>query len=235
MKNVFNICFLVLSVCYSIHAQESQTFLKEFGIDLTPLIAESVGGHAGVELIFRKELKKNRKLRLRYEINQYEPFLADGQVFRAVQLTENEWLVNYHDQQLNHGLYLGIQKGFSINGLKMYGGVDLNGQLNRGTVISRHEFGTERLNPFELFSNLHIEGTAQNRYRNFQVGVQPFLGIDIQISERLTFFMEMGPKLGYRYSKVPYLADFAVIEHQEQSDILIELVPIKDIALMFRF
>lgn len=227
--------FLLLLSWANLTAQEeTPPFSKEFGIDLTPVIATSVGGQAGIELIFRKALKKNRKLRIRYEVNQIEPLIKNG-VFRVKELGENEWLRNYHQQNLNHGLYVGIQKGFSINGLKMYGGLDLNGQLNRGLVISRHEFGEERTSIFDIFNSFNIDNTAENKYRNFQAGVQPFLGIDIRVSERFNFFMEMGPKIGYRYSKVPYLSDLTTIKHEEQSDILIELVPIKDIALLFRF
>lgn len=241
------VAFFLLFFQNTLLAQEFNSYKWEFGLDLTPIIAMPYAEDAsglGFELIVRRQLNDRIKLRLRYEVTQE----SNGST------PENKYnfhntpidpapdgsprvIANVHYLKNNQAIFLGWQKGFSVQGIKMYWGTDLSGQINAGEVWS--EVLLEGQLPFDPFASPLIQQEAftgvVNTYHNFQVGITPFLGIDIPLGERFNFMLETGPKLGFLWAQIPYISDFEQLDYRKSKDFFIQAFPLKDIAVAFKF
>ncbi|MFK7935744.1 MAG: hypothetical protein AB8G22_19680 [Saprospiraceae bacterium] len=243
---------LYLSALFSIFylcstAQDANVYQWEIGLDMTPIIASpysSSDNQPGIEFVVRRRLSSRAKLRFRYINNRedspavYENGLsfANFQTEPAADGTPR-FITNVNYQGNNNGIAIGYQKDFLANGLRMYAGLDLHGQIARGEVWS--EVLEEGQLPFPkadafLFMGPAFTG-AINEYNNYQLGLVPTLGIDIPIGQRLNFTIEFGAKISYFQQDLPLIRTFEQLEYNKTSGLFVEANPIKDLIISFRF
>lgn len=250
-KSMKTYCFLIiiglLSLQTALNAQVEKKFKWEFGLDLTPVIAlpyAENGSNLGFEIIIRRQLTDKHKLRIRYEVNREsngqtpeDQFNFNNTIIHPAPDGSPRSIANVHYQGDNHGMYIGWQKAFSVQGFKMYWGTDLNGQINSGEVWSEILLeGEQPFNPIAspLLQQDPFSGVV-NTYHNFQLGIIPFLGIDVPLGERFNFMLECGPKLGFLWSSIPFISDFEQINYRNSQDFFMQAFPVKDIAIAYRF
>lgn len=199
----------------------------ELGIDLIIPIVMASGHQAkttGFE-VFYKENQPRMDTRFKFFVqSNFDEFEA----FRR-SIVDSMTLYNYYVPGISIGTNLGVAKIIRVKGHNLYYGTDFHFSVQQGDVIVSDQLLDGR-DPRPLKSIREYAAI------DYAVGVIPFLGTKIKLSEHIHFTLEFGPLLQYRFGKRSFL------NSQGQNDQYalkqIELFAgrwLNDIAVSYRF
>ena len=221
-------CFviLLLSLPFFAISQQNQIYRIEFGLDLTSMIAVASGHFAqtyDLEMIYKENLEKHD---LRFKVIIQSP-VGDYEFVNRVTM-DSARFYNYFQPSLNYGINAGFARRKSINGLPIYYGIDGNAFLNTGrTVVTE-----EPLNEIPLDEDFFR--VIDNHF--FTIGVIPFIGTKLNLTDRMFFTLEFGTGINYNFGERSYMnasqrnATFPIRDFAFSLNRLIN-----DIAISYRF
>lgn len=199
----------------------------ELGIDLIIPIVMASGHQAkttGLE-VFYKENQPGMDTRFKFFVqsnfDEFEPFRRS--------VVDSMTLYNYYIPGVSIGTNIGVAKIIRVKGQNLYYGADFHFSVQQGDVVVSDQFLDGR-------DTRPLKSIREYAAIDYAVGVIPFLGTKIKLSERIHFTLEFGPLLQYRFGKRSFL------NSQGQNDQYpirqIELFAgrwLNDIAVSYRF
>ncbi|GJM33836.1 MAG: hypothetical protein DHS20C18_28370 [Saprospiraceae bacterium] len=207
MKKLLLSTFLMLTLFFTTHAQDSILKNNELGIDLMPILIWAGGGDSdynAFEVIYREALKQG-DLRFKININNrnfYGDELVRGKPLEDNKPTSFTSLQTVYMPKTSYLLSVGLSKYLANSKLPVYAGMDANLGISRGTTTTyiKETFLTEE--------NLELIG---NKHNNLTVlGLTPFIGVKKNLTNRIVFGIEFGLELNYVLGDLEYYD-----EHQE--------------------
>ncbi len=200
----------------------------EFGIDLIIPIVMASGNQAkstGLEF-FYKENQPQSDTRFKFSIlsnfDEFEPFRRS--------VVDSMTLYNYYVPGLSLGADIGIAKIIRVKGHNLYYGADLHFSVQQGDVVVSDQLldGRRDTRP--------VKTIREYASYDYAIGMIPFLGTKIKLSDHIQFTLEFGPLLQYRFGKRNFLNNKG--EDDTYALKQIELFAgrwLNDIAVSYRF
>jgi len=168
----------------------------ELGIDLIIPIVMASGHQAkttGLE-VFYKENQPGMDTRFKFFVqsnfDEFEPFRRS--------VVDSMTLYNYYIPGVSIGTNIGIAKIIRVKGQNLYYGADFHFSVQQGDVVVSEQLLDGR-------ATRPLKSIREYAAIDYSVGVIPFLGTKIKLSERIHFTLEFGPLLQYRFGKRSFL------------------------------
>lgn len=173
----------------------------EFGVDLTSIIIWASGGdrdYSEFKFIYR-ESTPDLDSRFKLTISDFN--YLGKKVFLSRQIENNQpnrltYLEVGYTPEISYLLSIGLGKYLKENELPVYFGADLNVGLSRGemrTDLREITVGKE---------NRMLQKSIQNNL--FLLGVNPFVGTKLKITENILFGLEFGININAPLGKLKY-------------------------------
>ncbi|MCR9289892.1 MAG: hypothetical protein NXI23_21160 [Bacteroidetes bacterium] len=192
MKIQFLSIFFLLFLSFPLFAQKQSPYPREFGIDLIWMIV-STSGHepasTDVELIFKES---HDQLDLRFKFLLSSNF-RDRDLISSFTKDSIQTL-NFYRQRKTAAVNIGVAYNKITSGLPVYVGVDFQTAWHSGDTEVDRCFVGANCKRFQGLSNQHLS-----------VGLIPFFGTKIPLSDRLMFTLEFGTQINYHFGKRKYL------------------------------
>ena len=222
------VCLALMLLSLSPLCSQDSPYRTEFGIDLIlPLIIASgnTPESADLEIIYREnDIKGDLRFKfiIRSFTNQYE--------FIERTIIDTIKFFNYYNPRLSYGVDIGFSKNLYKKNMAFYVGTDFHFAYNVGAVTVYREPCN-----FSLQTAINCEYDRSISNRNFTVGLIPFLGTRVQLSERLFFSIEFGPSLNYHFGKRKLPGENGIMERAfSQLDMQFNKL-LNDFAVLYRF
>lgn len=168
----------------------------ELGIDLIIPIVMASGHQAkttGLE-VFYKENQPGMDTRFKFFVqsnfDEFEPFRRS--------VVDSMTLYNYYIPGVSIGTNIGIAKIIRVKGQNLYYGADFHFSVQQGDVVVSEQLLDGR-------ATRPLKSIREYAAIDYSVGVIPFLGTKIKLSERIHFTLEFGSLLQYRFGKRSFL------------------------------
>ncbi|RMG88564.1 MAG: hypothetical protein D6714_00500 [Bacteroidetes bacterium] len=204
-------------------AQKQSPYLREFGIDLIWMIVASSGNEpasADLELIF-KETHDLVDLRFKFlaSANFRDRKLIQSSIKDSVQI------LNFYRPQRTIAFNIGVAYNKRTNDLPVYVGADLQVAWNTGDTEVDQCLALSNCKRFQGLTNQHLS-----------VGLIPFLGTKIPLTDRLTFTVEFGTQINYHFGTRKYLDAGETLREYKINGLELEFNRfINDIAVVYLF
>lgn len=223
MKMRYFATFLFLAISSSMFAQKQSPYLREFGLDLIWMIV-SMSGHetasTDVELIFKES---HDELDLRFKFLLSTNF-RDRDLIHSYTKDSIQTL-NFYRQRKTAAINIGVAYNKITEGLPFYVGADFQMAWHTGdTEVDRCLIGST-CKRFQGLSN-----------QNLSVGVIPFLGTKIPLTDRLMFTVEFGTQINFHFGKRKYLNIENEVQEYQINGLEMQLNRlVNDIAVVYLF
>jgi hypothetical protein len=200
----------------------------EFGIDIISPIILASGANARptqLELIYKEDTGE-KDLRFKFFITSN---FDDFELVRRVDIDSSQFY-NYAVPTRTYGINIGVAPHFKVQGLHLYYGFDANIALNESYTAVM----TSACDPLEDLPLCDQVRSLDNNH--YTLGIIPFLGGKLDITERLLLTIEFGTELAFFLGNHNYYAGNDIIKKQKinffapQFDRLLN-----DIAISYRF
>lgn len=208
----------------ALHAQ----YNTEFGLDMiwvmVPLTGNSLES-TNIELLYKEDTGKKD---LRFKLT-YAAAFQEYEFVKQVRLDSSS-IFSYHVPQQSWAFDIGLAPHILVKGQPFYYGADVQLAFRKGSIKAT----PEACDPIDADPLCDILRSVDNT--NYSVGVIPFLGTKLKLTDRLLFTIEFGTQFNYRIGSHQYLTADNTWKESSINGIEFQLNKwINDLALSYRF